>query len=196
MVFRQLGQWTRLAAILAFLLGGFVLGSATHAQSLEWPTATVTGIADAGVLEVAFDDGRLELVRLLGLEANTESLRTCVIDRTASLVAQRVALELDPGLPERDESGLLQARVWLEDGRTLSDILVVECGTPTPPGFDPHRFVGQGDRYNCPAFVSQADAQAVLRADPSDPNRLDADRDGIACETNPAPRDRVPVPRT
>ena len=45
------------------------------------------------------------------------------------------------------------------------------------------------------AFSSQADAQAVLRADPSDPNRLDGDQDGVACERNPPPYDRVPVPR-
>ena len=37
-----------------------------------------------------------------------------------------------------------------------------------------------GDR-NGSDFPKQAAAQAVLRADPSDPNRLDADRDGIAC---------------
>ena len=37
--------------------------------------------------------------------------------------------------------------------------------------------------------------QAVLRPDPSDPNRLDADKDGIACERNKAPFDLEPVPR-
>lgn len=42
---------------------------------------------------------------------------------------------------------------------------------------------------------NQAEAQAVLRADPTDPNRLDADRDGVACETRPVPRDREPVER-
>lgn len=36
---------------------------------------------------------------------------------------------------------------------------------------------------DCPAFASQADAQAALDADPSDPERLDADRDGVACES-------------
>jgi hypothetical protein len=41
----------------------------------------------------------------------------------------------------------------------------------------------------------EAQAQAVLRAEPRDPNRLDADRDGIACENNPPPRDLVPVQR-
>ncbi len=67
--------------------------------------------------------------------------------------------------------------------------------TVAPPIFDPTRYLGQGDRYNCPAFRTQADAQAVLRADPADPNRLDGDRDGIACESNPSPRDPMPVPR-
>ncbi len=35
---------------------------------------------------------------------------------------------------------------------------------------------------DCGDFVFQEDAQAVLNADPSDPNGLDADHDGIACE--------------
>lgn len=66
---------------------------------------------------------------------------------------------------------------------------------PTAAGFDPSRYIGQGDRYNCADFASQAQAQAVLRADPSDPNRLDTDRDGIACESNRSPKDLTPVPR-
>jgi endonuclease YncB( thermonuclease family) len=69
---------------------------------------------------------------------------------------------------------------------------VVAVATPAAPistGFDPTQYVGQGNRYNCSHFKSHADAQAVLRADPSDPNRLDTDRDGIACESNPDPRD-------
>lgn len=56
--------------------------------------------------------------------------------------------------------------------------------------FDPTSFIGQGDAYNCSHFNSQARAQAVLRADPSDPNRLDADWDGIACENNKGDQDR------
>jgi hypothetical protein len=34
----------------------------------------------------------------------------------------------------------------------------------------------------------------MLRADPGDPNQLDPGRDGIACDTNPPPYDRQPVP--
>lgn len=35
---------------------------------------------------------------------------------------------------------------------------------------------------DCGDFAFQEDAQAVFDADPTDPNRLDADNDGIACE--------------
>jgi micrococcal nuclease len=68
---------------------------------------------------------------------------------------------------------------------------------PPPPasGFDPAAYVGKGDAFNCGHFRSQADAQAVLRAAPRDPNRLDGDRDGVACESNAPPRDLVRVPR-
>lgn len=71
---------------------------------------------------------------------------------------------------------------------------------PTPTtapssGFNPQNYVHSGNAYNCSDFASQAQAQAVLRADPSDPNQLDTDRDGIACESNKAPKDLNPVPR-
>lgn len=46
---------------------------------------------------------------------------------------------------------------------------------------------------NCANFVSQAEAQAELRSNPSDPNNLDDDSDGIACETLPDPSDLNPV---
>ena len=49
--------------------------------------------------------------------------------------------------------------------------------------------VAQGD-LDCDDFSSQAEAQQTLRQDPSDPNGLDAEGDGVACETedydNPA----------
>ncbi len=72
---------------------------------------------------------------------------------------------------------------------------VAAAPTVAPSGYDTARYLGQGDRYNCGDFSSQAYAQAVLRADPSDPNRLDTDRDEIACESRPNPKDLVRVPR-
>jgi hypothetical protein len=49
------------------------------------------------------------------------------------------------------------------------------------------------DDQDCFDFPSQAAAQQHLRQDPSDPDNLDPDGDGIACETNAAPFDTVPV---
>jgi len=40
----------------------------------------------------------------------------------------------------------------------------------------------EGD-LSCSDFASQAEAQAAFDADPSDPNGLDLDLDGVACET-------------
>lgn len=89
--------------------------------------------------------------------------------------------------------------------RAISAVILAFTLTTVPltaqesaPTFDPSPYIGQGDAFNCADFVSQADAQAVLRADPTDPNQLDTDRphpDGVACESNRAPFDRVPVPR-
>lgn len=38
---------------------------------------------------------------------------------------------------------------------------------------------------DCSDFATQAEAQAEFDADPSDPNRLDADNDSLACEDLP-----------
>jgi hypothetical protein len=45
---------------------------------------------------------------------------------------------------------------------------------------------GDDGELDCADFATQEEAQAELEQDPSDPNRLDADNDGIACEE---PRD-------
>ncbi len=54
-------------------------------------------------------------------------------------------------------------------------------------------FPALADDHNCDDYESQAAAQEELRNDPSDPNGLDGDEDGIACENNPAPTDMDPV---
>ena len=67
---------------------------------------------------------------------------------------------------------------------------------PASPDVAPSDYTGQGDAFNCADFASQADAQVVLRADPTDPNELDADDDGIACERSRGPRGMERVPRS
>lgn len=50
-----------------------------------------------------------------------------------------------------------------------------------------------GADLDCSDFATQEDAQAVLNADPSDPNGLDSEGDGIACETLPSGSVAAPV---
>ena len=45
--------------------------------------------------------------------------------------------------------------------------------------------VAQADQYDCPSFGSQESAQVELDSDPSDPNNLDSDGNGIACDNYP-----------
>lgn len=50
-------------------------------------------------------------------------------------------------------------------------------------GMKPAAAQESGD-LDCADFATQAEAQSEFDADPSDPNSLDADSDGIACEEN------------
>ncbi|MFI5860034.1 hypothetical protein [Streptomyces sp. NPDC051546] len=66
---------------------------------------------------------------------------------------------------------------------------------PNNKAFDAKEYAAHGDAFECGNFATQADAQAVLRADPSDPNHLD-DGGGVACRGLPEPRDIKPVTST
>ncbi|MGW6670094.1 hypothetical protein ACWGBU_17660 [Streptomyces vinaceus] len=65
---------------------------------------------------------------------------------------------------------------------------------PNNKAFEAKEYATHGDAFDCINFAHQADAQAVLRADPGDPNHLD-DGGGVACRGLPEPRDTKPVPQ-
>jgi len=65
--------------------------------------------------------------------------------------------------------------------RVLSTAALTLLVTTGPTAFVAH---AQTD-LDCRDFTFQEDAQAVLNRNPSDPFRLDADHDGIACEELP-----------
>ena len=82
------------------------------------------------------------------------------------------------------------------DPTTTPPVTTPPVTTPpvtTPPVTEPPADNEAPGDVDCNDFASQADAQAVLDADPSDPNVLDVDGDGLACETgvndDPAPVD-------
>jgi hypothetical protein len=53
----------------------------------------------------------------------------------------------------------------------------------------------QANDLDCEDFETQEEAQAVLDEDPSDPNNLDPNADGIACALLPSASDLDPAPR-
>jgi hypothetical protein len=67
------------------------------------------------------------------------------------------------------------------DDATHDDATTDEDGSTTVEEAADDTVVVTGDR-DCADFATQAEAQAVLLGDLSDPERLDADSDGIACE--------------
>jgi hypothetical protein len=95
-----------------------------------------------------------------------------------------------------------QRYAWEGDAGAPGTTLIADVPPPAPPAppapvrppVAPPAPV-TGDVYNCSDFPSQAAAQGELRRNPGDPSRLDADNDGIACESNRAPFDRTPVSR-
>ncbi len=64
----------------------------------------------------------------------------------------------------------------------------------TQPEVAPTGDLPTGD-LNCSDFATQEEAQAVLDANPDDPNYLDGEGDGVACESLPsAPASASPPP--
>ena len=57
--------------------------------------------------------------------------------------------------------------------------------TPTPPSLEGACGPCAATDCNCSDFDTQAEAQACLNADHSDPFRLDGNNDGIACASLP-----------
>jgi len=65
---------------------------------------------------------------------------------------------------------------------TTPETTTPETTTPTPTDTDRPEPPATGGDVDC-GDVSKDEAQAILDADKSDPNRLDADKDGEACDS-------------
>lgn len=93
-----------------------------------------------------------------------------------SSFSKRGAFERAEARAQRNHVG-----VWKFEGATVTPTSTV--GTPaSASGVNVPPPPADGD-YDCSDFDSHEQAQAVLDQDPSDPYRLDADDDGIACES-------------
>ena len=94
-------------------------------------------------------------------------------DFTTQAQAQRV-LERDPSDPhglDNDNNGIACEELPAGGGNRRAT-------APDPPA----RESTSADRFDCEALLTQARAQRILERDPADPNQLDANGDGQACE--------------
>lgn len=92
--------------------------------------------------------------------------------------AQAILAE-DPSDPDGldDDGDGIACDANAGDGSTAGPAAGSGGGSSPGPGASPG-----ADDLDCADFATQAEAQAEFDADPSDPNGLDADADGIACE--------------
>jgi hypothetical protein len=124
-----------------------------------------------GVCNPAFDVG---VVRVTGASATGVAGDNSLVAITFRCDAEgTTSLNLDVPLLVDATVGAPQAIDAIVQGGTLT------CTTTVPGG-------GDEDIFDCEDFVFQETAQAIYDADPTDPNRLDEDGDGIVCESLPS----------
>ena len=86
----------------------------------------------------------------------------------------------DPNYLDGEEDGIACESLPSSSTSTSS---ATATATATPPSSPEPAPTGDLD---CSDFETQEEAQEVLDADPSDPNYLDGEGDGIPCESLPA----------
>jgi len=69
----------------------------------------------------------------------------------------------------------------------MRHVLLSACAVGALAGLPSPAAAGHGVDVNCPSFASQGAAQGHLVAHPGDPDGLDGDANGIACESLPCP---------
>ena len=152
----MLYRWTR------WLLASAVAATVLWIGGALWILASPSEDASAAN-ELAADGLRVELRELTS--------RIGELSSTVEWLESR-----EPLLGERVDE--LSAR--LDDAfATLAELTAAPEPEPTP---DPLSTNGE-DLYSCASFDSWEEAQAVYEANlPGDPNHIDTDNDGIACE--------------
>ena len=137
-----------------------------------------------------------------------EARPTTVMVPPAAPAADEAVAPAEPmtaGVPEIDLSaeysaGRFAVAGWAPPTRTsTAGAASTAAVTPTTPGATVRYFTNGADRYNCTSFTSQAEAQEALAANaPGDPNRMDMNANGVACEDiaypPTAPRNLTPIP--
>lgn len=165
--------WAPIAAAAAFVI---------WAASIWWMVATLPTGGDTGSIEAALD---AVVAELESANATLDGLG----EQVATLEAERDAL--DARVHDLEERGPLEAAFEMTTGEG--------GGTGDQAGEDAPEsspfFTDGDDRYNCHDFSSAADAQEAFEVNgPTDPNRIDMNRNGVACEDFTYPASTATAP--
>jgi hypothetical protein len=142
-------------------------------------------------------------VELVGLNARKIGKRRVIITSKApdltidvradllrgQIFASAVERDVDPDKPKLQGMPRVRHSLFIPQGQPMAKCRAAGPVKP-PPTFAP---TPTPKAKTCADFKSQADAQRAYRASPVALRGLDADKDGIACENNAAPRDETPV---
>jgi hypothetical protein len=121
--------------------------------------ASIT-LEDPDGTNALFIDGQLEI------EITSTGAQITIVGPNDDYIGDHAYSSSDPGF---DTAG----------DYTVVTTTQIACEGASPPPNEPTTTT---DDLDCANFATQQGAQAELERDPSDPNNLDADNDGIACE--------------
>lgn len=184
-------------------------GAALWAGSIWWMVANLGGpetsaagpatLTDEVVVLRTKVEGLTQQTAMLGQEREALAKRVVAIEaRPAAPAAATPAAQ--PGTTAAPDIAQMDPAAAYSIPRPAYLPPAVPQAAPAPTGASASaRFFTNGaDRYNCTSFGSQAEAQEALAANvPGDPNRLDMNGNGVACEdiTYPAntPKNLAPI---
>lgn len=211
-------RWLRVALVVGVvgLWGAGIWWGVTQVGNGSAEVASESAFAD----EAAVLRARVEH---LTQQSNTLTAeRDALVKRVADLEAQRAVVaipqaavvasdalaveSMNVSTPAPDSSGEYSIPRFAYRA-SAGPTAAASTGTPTAPAASatpgltgtPVRFFTNGaDKYNCTSFTSQAEAQEALAANaPGDPNRMDMNANGVACEdiayAPTAPRNLTPI---
>lgn len=185
------GRRTRSAVLLIGMVAAMSLALGGAASAADDPLAPITDLVDgvtkslpgasdttnplSSLSDAATDAGTSSVA------SSCRSLVSVISGATSSAVSQANAA-CDAATSFDQITGILTT---LQGSVPNTSITTPSSGTRA--GTIPARVYSsyvpsRANLLNCPDFADPAAAQAVLDADPSDPNILDADNDGMACD--------------
>lgn len=157
---KSMPTWRKSKKVRLYVLGGLLVLVAILAFLFESMRLWLIGI---GVVILA----------AIGLEATSTDIDLGTLVETGSVTDSMIERDADGNLLETEEGGFMTS-IW----RDINGNEVAE-GTPGAKG---------EDEYNCDDFATQPEAQRFYEAlggVDNDPNGLDGNKDGVACQSLP-----------